>query len=310
MKVFVAGATGVLGRPLVRALAAAGHDVTGTSRTAARAALVDADGGSGIGCDALDRDAVFGAVKAAAPEVVVHQLTALPNNAGSLRAGSEATIRLRREGTRNLMDAAVAAGARRMIAESIAFLYAPSGPQVVDEQAPIWESAPAPFDAMLGALRSLEDAVLHTADIEGVVLRYGALYGPGTWFAPDGDVTTRVRKRRFPIVGDGGGLVSFVHVDDAAAATACALASGASGSYNIVDDQPVTYREWLPEFAALIGARPPLRVPRWLARVVDGSVTATTLTEQRGASNAKAKRELGWTPKFPSWREGFAAEFG
>ena len=219
MKVFVAGATGVLGRPLVRALVAAGHDVTGTSRTAARAATVEADGGQGVVCDALDREAVLRAVTDAAPEVVIHELTALPASFAKLRKGSELTNRLRREGTRHLVDAAVAAGARRVIAESIAFLYEPSGPSVVDEEAPTWRDAGEPFGSMLGALKELEQTVLGTAGIEGVVLRYGALYGPGTWYSRDGDMTKQVRRRTMPVVGSGGGITSFVHVDDAAGAT-------------------------------------------------------------------------------------------
>jgi nucleoside-diphosphate-sugar epimerase len=308
MKVFVAGATGVLGRPLVRALVAAGHEVTGTSRTASRAGLVDADGGTGVVCDALDRDAVLRAVPAAAPEVVIHELTALPAKFAQLRKGSEATNRLRREGTRHLVDAATAAGARRLIAQSIAFLYEPAGPPVVDENAPVWQSAGEPFGSMLGALQSLEGAVLGADGLEGVVLRYGALYGPGTWYAPDGDMTTQVRRRLLPVVGSGGGVLSFVHVDDAAAATVLALDHGAPGVYNIADDDPVAYRDFLPEYARLLGAKPPRHVPAWLVRLAAGSVAVTSMTEQRGASNAKVKRELGWAPKYATWRDGFAAD--
>jgi nucleoside-diphosphate-sugar epimerase len=309
VKVFVAGATGALGRPLVRALVAAGHEVTGTSRTASRAALVDADGGTGVVCDALDRDAVLRAVSAAQPEVVVHQLTALPESFAKLRKGSPATNRLRSEGTRHLVDAALEAGARRVIAQSIAFLYAPEGPPVADEDAPTWRSAAEPFGSMLAALGELEQTVLDTPGIEGVVLRYGAIYGPGTWYAPDGDMTRQVRRRLLPVVGSGGGIVSFVHVDDAAAATVCALDHGAPGVYNVVDDEPVAYRELLPEYARLVGGKPPRHIPAWLVRLAAGSVAAISVTEQRGAANAKAKRELGWSPRYPSWRAGFAAEF-
>lgn len=305
MKVLVAGATGALGRPLVRALVAAGHEVTGTSRSASRAALVDADGGSGVVCDALDRDAVFRTVRAAAPEVVIHQLTALPDSFAKLRKGSDATNRLRREGTRHLVDAAVESGARRVIAQSIAFLYAPAGPPVLDEQAAVWDAAPEPFGSMLAALAELERTVLA---VDGIVLRYGAIYGPGTWYAPDGDMTRLVRRRLMPVVGDGGGILSFVHVDDAATATVLALDHGGPGIYNVVDDDPVTYRVQLPEYARLAGAKPPRHLPRWLVRAFGGTVAATSVTEQRGASNAKAKRELGWTPRYPSWRDGFAAE--
>jgi nucleoside-diphosphate-sugar epimerase len=163
---------------------------------------------------------------------------------------------------------------------------------------------------MIGALADLERTVTGADGIEGVVLRYGALYGPGTWYGPDGDMTVQVRKRRMPVVGDGGGRTSFLHVDDAAAATVQALDHGAPGIYNIVDDEPVTYRDHLPEFARLLGAKPPRRVPTWPVRLVAGRVAVQAVTEQRGASNAKAKRELGWRPRYPSWRAGFAAEFG
>jgi nucleoside-diphosphate-sugar epimerase len=310
MRVFVAGATGVLGRPLVPALVQAGHEVTGTTRSPARTGGIEAAGATAVVCDALDRDAVHRAVEAAGPQVVIHQLTALPDRFAKLRKGSPDTNRLRTEGTRHLVDAAVSAGARRVIAESIAFLYEPSGPRIADEQSPVWPDAPEPFGSMIGALRELERIVTTTEGIEGVVLRYGALYGPGTWYAPDGDMTMQVRKRRLPIVGSGDGLNSFVHVDDAAAATVRAVAQGAPGVYNIVDDEPVAYREHLPAFAELIGARPPRHLPTWPVRVLAGSVAVASLTQQRGASNAKAKRELGWTPRYPTWREGFAAEFG
>jgi nucleoside-diphosphate-sugar epimerase len=310
VKVFVAGATGVLGAPLVRALVAAGHEVTGTSRTAARAASVAAAGAHGVVCDGLDRDAVFAAVAAAAPEVVVHQLTALPEKFAQLRKGSDTTNRLRREGTRHLVDAAVAAGSRRVIAESIAFLYAPTGPAVATEESPVWTSAAPPFGAMLDAVTELERIALNTDGIEGVVLRYGALYGPGTYYGRDGDFTRQVRKRRLPIVGEGGGLTSFVHVDDAAAATVRALDAGAPGIYNVTDDTPVSYRDLLPAYASLLGAKPPRRVPAWLVRVVAGPVATASLREQRGAANTKAKAELGWTPRFATWQDGFRAEFG
>jgi nucleoside-diphosphate-sugar epimerase len=310
MKVLVAGATGVLGRPLVPALVRAGHEVTGTTRSPARTGAIEAAGATAVVCDALDRDAVHRAVAAAAPEVVIHQLTALPDRFAQLRKGSPETNRLRTEGTRHLVDAALSVGARRVIAESIAFLYEPSGPRIADEQSPVWHDAPDPFGAMLGALRELERIVTGTDGIDGVVLRYGALYGPGTWYAPDGDVTAQMRKRRLPIVGSGEGLTSFVHVDDAAAATVCAVTRGAPGVYNIVDDEPVSYREQLPAFAELIGAKAPRHLPAWPVRLLAGGVAVANLTAQRGASNAKAKHELGWTPRYPTWRAGFAAEFG
>lgn len=310
MKVFVAGATGALGLPLVRALVAAGHEVTGTSRTAARAASVDEAGGRGVVCDALDREAVFAAVAEAAPEIVIHQLTAMPEKYLKLRTGSAATGRLRREGTRILVDAAVAAGARRVIAQSIAFLYEPSGPAIATEESPVWTAAADASGGLLGATLDLERAVLNTDGIDGVVLRYGALYGPRTYYAPDGDVIRLIRKRQWPIVGDGGALTSFVHVDDAAAATVCALTAGEPGVYNVTDDAPVPAREWVPAVAALAGGKPPWRIPRWLVRAAVGSAAAGALTEQRGASNAKAKSELGWTLRYPTWKVGFQSELG
>lgn len=248
------------------------------------------------------------AVAAAQPEVVVHQLTALPDSFAKLRQGSAATNRLRTVGTSHLVDAAVASGARRVIAESIAFCYSTSGPPLADEDTPAWTDAPEPYATMLGALGELERKVTSTAGIEGVVLRYGTLYGPGTYFAADGDLTKQLRKRRIPVIGSAAGITSFLHVDDAASATVRALSHGAPGVYNVTDDEPVTFRDLLPTLAALMGAKPPRRVPPWLARPLAGSIGVAVMTDQRGASNAKAKRELGWTPTYPSWRTAFAAE--
>jgi nucleoside-diphosphate-sugar epimerase len=310
MRVFVAGATGVLGRPLVRELVAAGHQVVGTTRTPGKVNSIEADGATGVLCDALDRDAVHAAVSSAQPEVVVHQLTDLPERISGLRRAANATNRLRQEGTRNLVDAAKAAGARRVVAESIAFLYAPTGPGICTEDAPVWGTAARPYGPMIRAVTDLEDAVTGVAGVEGVVLRYGTLYGPGTWYAPDGAYTDLVRKRRLPLIGDGAGFVSFLHVDDAATATRQALDHGAPGIYNVVDDRPVTYREFLPAFARLVGAKPPRHVPAWLLRAVGGAIAVELMTRQRGASNVKAMTELDWTPRYRNWRDGFAAEFG
>lgn len=309
MRTFVAGATGALGRPLVRALVAAGHEVVGTTRSADRVALIEADGGRGVVCDALDRDAELRAVADAAPDVVIHELTDLPSKFARLRRGSEGTNRLRRDGTRHLVEAATAAGARRVIAESIAFLYAP-GPGLADEDAPLQTDAAEPYRSMMAAVQDLERVVTTASGVEGVVLRYGALYGPGTWFAKDGDMINQIRRRRVPVVGSGNGVTSFLHVRDAARATVRALDAGPPGAYNVVDDDPVTYRELLPALAGMVGAKPPLHVPAWLVRAIAGSVAVATLTEQRGASNAKAKRELGWQPGYASWRQGFAEELG
>jgi nucleoside-diphosphate-sugar epimerase len=310
MRVFVAGATGAIGRALVPALLRAGHEVTGMTRSPERAAGLQAAGAAPVVCDALDRQAVELAVGSARPEVVVHELTELPARYRDLRKRAEATNRLRTEGTRNLVEAALGRGARRLVAQSIAFLYAPEGDAIKDEGARPWTDAPAPFDGAVAALLELERTVTEPAELEGLVLRYGAFYGPGTWYAPDGDIAEQVRRRRFPLIGGGAGLISWLHVEDAAAATVSAVEGGARGVYNVVDDEPVAYREWLPEYARLLGARPPRRVPAWLARLVAGSLAVSVMTEQRGASNRRATEELGWRPAYPGWRHGFAESLG
>ena len=212
---------------------------------------------------------------------------------------------MRTEGTRNLVAAAKLAGARRLIAESVAFFYAPTGDWVKDEEAPLFLDAPPPFGDGAAALAGLERQVLEAEGIEGIVLRYGRLYGPGTYYAANGSLTEDALKRKAPIVGKGTGTFSFVQVEDAAAATAAALERGASGAYNVVDDEPALMREWAPAFAAAVGAKKPFRVPAWLVRLAAGAGAATMSTELRGASNVKAKRELGWQPRYPSWRQGF-----
>lgn len=310
MRVFVAGATGVLGRALVPVLVAAGHDVVGSTRSSTRTGPIETAGATAVVCDALDPDSVRRAVTDAAPEVVIHQLTALPDRFAKLRRGSEPTNRLRTEGTRHLVEAAVSAGARRVIAESIAFLYPPSRPGLAGEEEPIWSDAPQPYPTMLAALAELEHTVTRTPGIEGIVLRYGTLYGPGTYFATDGDFTTQLRHRRMPIVGSGAGITSFLHVNDAATATTRALCNGTpGGTYNVTDDDPMAFRDLLPALAALLDAKPPPRLPTWLARPFAGQVGVAVMTGQRGATNDKAKRELGWQPHYSSWRDGFAAEF-
>lgn len=311
MRVLVAGATGVLGRALLPVLIAAGHEVVGTTRSPSRTGSIEAAGATAAVCDALDPKAVQQAVTRARPEVVIHQLTALPDSFAKLRRGSEATNRLRREGTRTLVEAAIAAGTGRVIAESVAFLYPPSGQELAREEEPIWTDAPQPYATMIAALGELERTVTRTPDIEGVVLRYGTLYGPGTWYAPDGDLTIRLRRRQMPIVGSGAGVTSFLHVNDAATATTRALSKSASGGiYNVTDDDPVAFCDLLPALAALLDAKPPVHLPAWLARPFAGAVGVMVMTEQRGAANDNAKRELGWQPHYASWRDGFAAEFG
>jgi len=307
MKVFVAGASGAIGKPLVRQLVAAGHEVTGMTRREERAEEIRAAGASAVVCDAFDAAGLEAAVVAACPEVVVHLLTSLPHRIDYRDKGALApTNRVRSEGTRNLVAAAKAAGARRLIAESVAFFYAPEGERVKDEEEPLFLDAPPPFGDGAAALAELERQVLEADGLEGIVLRYGWLYGPGTYYAADGSLTEDAHKRKAPVVGKGTGVFSFVHVEDAAGATVAALDHGAPGAYNVVDDEPAPMSEWAPTFAAAIGAKKPFRVPTWLARLAAGKGAATMSTELRGASNAKAKRELGWQPSYPSWRQGFA----
>jgi nucleoside-diphosphate-sugar epimerase len=297
----------VIGEPLVRQLVAAGHEVTGTTRHEERAAEIRAAGASAVVCDAFDRPALEAAVIAARPEAVVNQLTSLPQKYNPRRSSFyEATDRVRREGGHNLVEAARAAGARRFLTQSIAFLYAPEGDWVKDESARPFEDAPGHFRSAVEAMLGHEREVTGCADFEGLVLRYGQFYGPRTYFARDGHFGREVSRRRFPIVGPGTGTFSFLHVEDAAAATVAALDRGAPGIYNVVDDEPAQLQDWLPVYAEALGAKPPFRAPLWLARLVAGSAIAAQAVHLRGASNAKAKRELGWQPAHPSWRQGFA----
>ena len=294
MRVFVAGATGAIGRPLVPRLLAAGYGVTGTTRSEERAAALRTAGAEAAVLDALDRNAVLAAMEASRPEVVVHQLTALPERIDpGDPATYEPTSRLRSEGTRILLDAARATGARRFVAQSVAFLYAQVGGPVKTEDDPLLDRG-----ASARAVAELEQAVTGAQALEGVVLRYGYFYGPGTYYGPEGSATADVRRGRFPIVGGGDGVFSFVHVDDAAEATVAAVERGAPGVYTLVDDEPAPMRDWLPAFAAAAGADPP--------PVREASPADAFTTGMRGASNAKAKGELGWEPRYPSWRIGFA----
>ena len=309
MRVFVAGATGALGRQLVPRLVNAGHEVVGMTRSATKQNDIRALGAKPAVADALDPDEVARAVGAAAPEVIVHELTALSGSLDMRHFDRDfaLTNRLRTEATDHLLSAARAAGARRFVAQSFAgWPSERSGGAVKTEDDAL---DPAPAQSMRKsheAIRHLEEAVTGADWIEGVVLRYGGFYGPGTSLAPDGEHTELIRKRRFPVVGDGGGVWSFVNIEDAADATALAVERGSRGIYNIVDDEPAPVAEWLPVLAAALGAKRPLHVPRFVGRVVAGEAAVVMMTDARGASNAKAKRELGWTPRHRSWREGFA----
>jgi nucleoside-diphosphate-sugar epimerase len=307
MKVFVAGASGAIGKPLVRRLVAAGHEVTGTTRREGRAAEIREAGATAVVCDAFDRSALEEAVAEAQPQAVVNQLTSLPQEYNPRRASFyEATDRVRREGGHNLVEAARAAGARRLITQSIAFLYAPEGDWVKTEDARPFEDAPGHFRSAVEAMLGHEREVVGSEGLEGLVLRYGQFYGRGTYFARDGHFGREVSRRRFPIVGPGTGTFSFLHIEDAASATVAALDRGAPGIYNVVDDEPAQLRDWLPVYAEALGAKPPRRVPVWLAKLAAGSSVAAMAIQLRGASNAKVKRELGWQPAHPSWRQGFA----
>ncbi len=320
MKVFVAGATGAIGRVLVPQLVVRGHEVIGMTRSAAKQDLVRSLGARPVVADALDPDAVAEAVASAEPEVIVHQLTALSGRMSMRDArnperfgGAIMTNRLRTEATDHLLAAGRAVGARRFVAQSFgAIRFARAGGPVLTEADPLDPDSPAPPPTAMAALLHLERAVTTIEWGEGLALRYGGFYGPGTGIslAPDAVMAAPVRKRRFPIVGDGGGVWSLVHIEDAAAATAVAVERGERGIYNIVDDDPAPVREWLPVLASALDARPPRRIPRWLGRLAAGETATVMMTEVRGASNEKAKRELGWQLRYPSWRQGFVQGLG
>lgn len=315
MKVFLAGASGVLGRELIPRLVGDGHEVVGMIRSPSKRDLVSGLGARPVLADALDPDAVGEAVAAAEPEAIVNELTALAGNLDFKDVEREfaPTNRLRAEATDHLLAAARAAGVRRFLGQSFAgWPFARVGGPVKTEEDPLDPDPAPPFRTVLAAIRHLEDAITGADWVEGLVLRYGGLYGPGTSLQlhPAGEHIEAVRKRRFPIVGSGAGVWSFLHVEDAAAATAAALGRGRPGLYNVVDDEPAPVSEWLPELAATIGAKPPRHVPRWLGRLLAGEAVTVMMTEARGASNAKAKSELSWQPRYPSWRQGFREGLG
>lgn len=309
MRIFIAGASGAVGRPLVRRLAEAGHEVTGTTRSPGKAALLRELGAEPAVVDALDRDAVTAAVREARPEVVVHQMTAIGTlNTRNLDAAFKATNRLRTEGTDHLIAAAREAGARRFVGQSFApWSYRREGGPVKAEDDPLETDPPKHVEETLAAIRHLEAAVTGSRDLEGIVLRYGGFYGPGTGMARGGDMAEMVAKGRFPVVGGGSGVWSLIHIEDAAAATVAAIERGAPGVYNVADDEPAPVRVWLPALAEAVGGRRPRHMPGFLGRLLLGQAGYAMMTSIRGVSNAKAKRELGWTPIYPSWREGFAA---
>ena len=312
MKIFVAGATGALGRRLVPMLVTNGHDVHGLTRSEANVAGIWDAGATPVVADALDPDALGRAITQAEPDVIVHQLTAL---AGSLdirhfEREFAQTNRLRTEGTDNLLSAGRALGVRRFVAQSFAgWPFARVGGPVKTEEDPLDSSPPGAIRTTLDAIRHLEDAVTGAGWTEGIVLRYGGFYGPGTSLGlePEGEHVQLIRQRKFPLLGDGGAIWSFIHIDDAASATLAAVEQGGRGIFNVVDDDPAAVSEWLPAAAEAVGARRPRRLPLWLGRIAAGELVTVMMTDLRGASNAKAKREFGWQPLYSSWRDGFVS---
>jgi nucleoside-diphosphate-sugar epimerase len=308
MKVFVAGATGAIGRELVPRLVEAGHEVHGMTRREANRPLLEELGAVPVVADALDPAQVAAAVAAAEPDAIVHQLTAIGDvDTRHMERSFALTNRLRTEGTDHLLSAGQAVGVERFVVQSHIMAYARTGGAVKTEEDPDDRAPTAGIRPNLEAIEHLEEVVLGAAWTEGIVLRYGWFYGPGTSMARGSEQAELVRRRKFPVVADGGAVWSWIHVGDAAAATVAAIERGARGTYNVVDDDPATVAEWLPELAGELGAKPPRRVPRFVGRLFAGETGVVMMTELRGASNAKAKRELDWRPAHPSWRDGLAS---
>ncbi len=310
MRVFVAGATGAIGKQLVPRLVEAGHEVHGMTRSESKQAMLRELGAVPVVADALDPDQVAEAVGRARPEVIVHQLTAI--GAVDMRHFDRdfaPTNRLRTEGTDHLLSAGQAVGVRRFVAQGVGGYgaYARTGGPVKTEEDPLDPTPAREMRETLAAIRHLEEAVLGAEWTEGIVLRYGVFYGPGTSMAPGEEQFEMIRRRKFPLVGDGGGVWSFIHVADAAEATVAAVEHGSRGVYNVVDDDPAPVAEWLPALAQTLSAKKPVRVPRFVGRLFAGEAGVVMMTDARGASNAKAKRELAWRPAHPSWRQGLAA---
>ena len=313
MRVFVAGATGAIGARLIPLLVNAEHTVTGTTRNPAKADRIRAAGASPVVVDALRSGDLLAAVQRAEPEVIIHELTAIPSRI-DLRHWDQTfgpTNRLRTEATDTLLTAARAAGSRRLIAQSYAaWPYARTGSWIKTETDPLITSPEPAVRETLGAILHLESAVLGTPGVEGTVLRYGAFYGPGTSLGPGGSFLDDIRRRRVPIVGHGTGYWSFIHIDDAASATLAAVEGHEPGVYNVTDDEPAPVSEWLPQYADALGAKKPYRVPKFVGRMAAGRYAVMLMTELRGASNERAQAELGWRPRYASWRQGFREALG
>lgn len=310
MKVFVAGATGAVGRPLVRQLVAKGYEVVAMTRTPGKREMLWDLGARPVVADALDPDAVARVVAESEPEVIVHQLTSIPPGFDPRKFDREFEItnRLRTEGTDYLLSAGRAVGVRRFVAQSFGgFSFTRTGGRVRTEEEPLEANPPAAFRQTFAAIRHVEAAVTGATWTEGIVLRYGGFYGPGTSIAldPPGDQSELIRAGKFPILGAGTGVWSFIHVEDAASATVAAIERGKPGIYNIVDDEPAPVSAWIPALAEALGAKPPIRLPGWLGRLMAGPMVMALMNEVSGLSNAKAVRELGWRPRYASWRQGF-----
>ncbi len=310
MRVFVAGATGAIGRQLVPRLVEAGHEVHGMTRSESKQEMLFELGAVAVVADALDPDQVAEAVARAKPDVIVHELSAIgPIDMRHMDRDFAMTNRLRTEGTDHLLSAGQAVGVKRFVAQSVASYgaYARTGGAVKTEEDPLDPGPVRETRRIHEAIRHLEDAVLTATWTEGIVLRYGVFYGPGTSMSPGAEQLEMIRKRKFPLVGDGAGVWSFIHVADAAEATAAAVERGTRGVYNVVDDDPAPVAEWLPAVAQTLGAKKPMRVPRFVGRLAAGEAAVMMMTEVRGASNTKARQDLNWRPTHSSWREGLAA---
>ncbi len=310
MRVFVAGATGAIGRQLVPRLVGAGHEVHGMTRSESKQEMLFELGAVPVVADALDPGQVAEAVARAKPDVIVHELTAIgPIDMRHMDRDFAMTNRLRTEGTDHLLSAGQAVGVKRFVAQSVASYgaYERTGGAIKTEDDPLDPGPVRETRRIHEAIRRLENAVLSARWTEGIVLRYGVFYGPGTSMSPGADQLEMIRKRKFPLVGDGAGVWSFIHVADAAEATAAAVERGTRGVYNVVDDDPAPVAEWLPAVAQTLGAKKPMRVPRFVGRLAAGEAAVMMMTEVRGASNAKARQDLNWRPAHSSWREGLVA---
>jgi nucleoside-diphosphate-sugar epimerase len=312
MNVFIAGASGAIGRPLVNRLLAEGHTITALTRSETNAQELRRKGANTVVADVFDREKLTQAMLSARPAVVINQLTSIPSQIDVRHVLREfaQTNRLRIEGTQILMEAAQKAGAKQFIAQSFAAYYTPHKTGLATEDQALYLDAPSAFAEIVQAIGSLENTVLSASNIVGTVLRYGHFYGPGTAYASDGSLAEVIRQRQMPIIGKGSAVFSFIHVEDAAEATVLAMRQQAAGIYNIVDDDPASLPEWVAVYANLLNAPHPFHIPNWIGHLAAGRFAVHFMNEQRGVSNLKAKQVLGWQPRYASWREGFPMELG